>query len=110
MRMLFAAATAAFVIAPVFAATATESEQATQARLDALEQELMALKAARTAAVTGSGNQFNPAMSLILQGTFADYSIDPEDYGLAGFAVGEEAGLGRKQVCHLSRHATDGDG
>ena len=45
MRMLFAAATAAFVIAPVFAATATESEQATQARLDALEQELMALKA-----------------------------------------------------------------
>lgn len=94
MRMLFAAAAmAAFVMDPVFAATATESNQATEARLNALEQELQALKAARTAAVAGSGNQFNPAMSLILQGTFADYSIDPEDYGLAGFAVGEEAGL-----------------
>jgi hypothetical protein len=74
-------------------------DAAIQARLDALEQQLAAIKNARATTSntpsgnTGSGNQFNPAISLILQGTYADYSIDPEDYGLAGFAVGEEAGL-----------------
>lgn len=40
-----------------------------------------------------SGNAFNPAFSLILNGSYASYSNDPENFGIAGFALDEEAGL-----------------
>ena len=40
-----------------------------------------------------SGNAFNPAISLILDGKFSSYGNDPEDYALAGFLLGEEVGL-----------------
>jgi len=40
-----------------------------------------------------TGNAFNPAISLILNGHYASYSLDPEDYGLAGFQLDAEAGL-----------------
>ncbi len=107
MRYLFAAAAwAALCATPTFAATADQAAADTEARLRALEQELAALKAANESkpsrtdkqttsnnASTSGGNQFNPAISLILQGTYADYSIDPEEYGVSGFYVGEEAGL-----------------
>ncbi len=43
------------------------------------------------AAVTD--NQFNPALSVILDGGYASYDADPEDYELAGFALGGEAEL-----------------
>lgn len=38
-------------------------------------------------------NNFNPAISLILTGTYASYNNDPDSYNLPGFALGEEAGL-----------------
>jgi hypothetical protein len=38
-------------------------------------------------------NAFNPAFSLILQGSLNSYSEDPESYRLPGFQVGGEAGL-----------------
>ncbi|MBQ0721460.1 MAG: outer membrane beta-barrel protein [Gammaproteobacteria bacterium] len=41
-------------------------------------------------------NSFNPAISLILDGRFASFDNDPEDYELPGFALGNEAGLGEK--------------
>lgn len=40
-----------------------------------------------------SGNAFNPAFSLILNGRYASYSEDPEQYAIAGFALGGEARL-----------------
>ena len=40
-----------------------------------------------------SGNAFNPAISLILNGRYTSYSLDPEGYGLPGFALDPEAGL-----------------
>ncbi len=40
-----------------------------------------------------SGNSFNPALSVILQGTAADYSRDPNEWILPGFQTGGEAGL-----------------
>lgn len=40
-----------------------------------------------------SGNEFNPAISLILDGQFSRYSNDAEDYEISGFALDEEAGL-----------------
>lgn len=40
-----------------------------------------------------SGNAFNPAISLILNGRYTSYSLDPSEYGLRGFALDSEAGL-----------------
>lgn len=40
-----------------------------------------------------SGNAFNPAMSLILDGHYASYSRDPAGYQLPGFLLDTEAGL-----------------
>ena len=41
-----------------------------------------------------SGNAFNPAVSLILDGHFASYSQDPKTYQLPGFLLDPEGGLG----------------
>ena len=43
-----------------------------------------------------SRNHFNPAISLILDGRYARFENDPEEYELLGFALGGEAGLGDK--------------
>lgn len=51
---------------------------------------------AETATLTNLSNAFNPAMSLILDGTYAGLSRDPEGYAIAGFALGEESGPGEK--------------
>ena len=40
-----------------------------------------------------SGNEFNPAISLILDGHYASYSLDPATYELPGFLLDAEAGL-----------------
>ena len=40
-----------------------------------------------------TNNAFNPAISLILDGHYASYSLDPASYGLAGFQLDPEAGL-----------------
>ena len=47
------------------------------------------LSASVSQAVTD--NSFNPAISVILDGGYANYEGDPEDYELAGFALGGEA-------------------
>ncbi len=41
-------------------------------------------------------NNFNPAISVILDGRYADFDNDPDDYELPGFMLGNEAGLGDK--------------
>jgi hypothetical protein len=40
-----------------------------------------------------TGNAFNPAISLILNGHYANYSRDPADWSLSGFLLDSEAGL-----------------
>jgi hypothetical protein len=53
----------------------------------------------QTPAAAGGGNaanQFNPAISLILDGRYSHFSQDPEDYRLPGFMLGEEAGPGEQ--------------
>jgi len=40
-----------------------------------------------------TGNAFNPAISLILNGHYASYSRDPADWALSGFLLDKEAGL-----------------
>jgi hypothetical protein len=41
-------------------------------------------------------NAFNPALSVILQGSVNSYSEDPDAYALPGFQLGGEAGLARE--------------
>jgi len=59
------------------------------------EQRLKALETKQTPAAAGS-NSFNPQISLILDGRFAAFRNDPEEYELPGFALGGEAGLGEE--------------
>lgn len=40
-----------------------------------------------------TANSFNPAISVILQGSLNSYSQNPDDYDLPGFQLGGEAGL-----------------
>lgn len=82
-------------------------------RLQQLEQRLQTLKGqaeqpAGTATVAtdpssknalpagAERRSFNPAISLILDGKLTSFANSPEDYALAGFQLGEEAGLGEE--------------
>lgn len=49
-----------------------------------------------TPVANASSSAFNPAMSLILDGTYAGLSRDPGDYAISGFALAEETGPGEK--------------
>ena len=53
---------------------------------------LIATSASAFAQGQVSGNAFNPAVSLILNGHYASYSQDPKTYRLPGFLLGD-AGL-----------------
>ena len=43
--------------------------------------------------IYAASTEYNPAMSLILNGRYSDYSNNADTYTLAGFQPGEEAGL-----------------
>jgi hypothetical protein len=60
----------------------------------ALAAPLLIATSASALAQQVSGNAFNPAISLILDGHFASYSQDPKTYRLPGFLLDSEAGLG----------------
>ncbi|MDP2325330.1 MAG: hypothetical protein Q8N51_15065 [Gammaproteobacteria bacterium] len=78
----------------------------TKALLSELEVRLAAVEAKRAvepvqpapAAMAGGGsrssdNAFNPAISVILNGSYNAYSRDPDDAIVSGFTLGDEAGL-----------------
>ncbi|MBM4220236.1 MAG: hypothetical protein FJ171_11575 [Gammaproteobacteria bacterium] len=81
-----------------------------EARVASLEARLAALESGPTAAVAevpaeaaapvasaSSASAFNPAISLVLAGSYADTSRDPEDWRMAGFMPnGGEVGLGER--------------
>ena len=80
---------------------ALKSEYAT--RVNALEERINQLESAATAAATApaevappaaapakSVSAFNPAVSLILTGNYANLSQDPTDYQIAGFLTPDE--------------------
>jgi len=85
-----------------------ELKSSYEGRIQALEQRLRdaEAKAAQApppvaaapsrGAATGSISAFNPAISLVLQGTYANLSRDPEQFAIAGFAPGGEIGPGRR--------------
>src|ERR1700680_4943708 len=83
-----------------------------EARIQALEQKLkqaeaataaaappqpVTVLAAPAAAVASSGlSAFNPAISAVLQGTYANLSQDPSRYAITGFALGSDVSPGRR--------------
>jgi hypothetical protein len=123
--MLGAALFAAFA-APITASAADDKElaairaqiqemkQSYEARLQALEQRLQDAQAATALAqnsaaeaqaapapvaapVAASSNAFNPDISMILGGTYANLKRDPADYRIQGFMpVGGEVGPGTR--------------
>lgn len=60
-----------------------------------LAESQAALPAAETAsaATAGISNAFNPALSVILQGSVNSYSENPDKYALPGFQLGDEGAL-----------------
>lgn len=64
--------------------------KALEERIEATENNA-AIQAPST--TTAKGNSFNPALSLILNGSYSSYSQSPDNYSLPGFALGSEAGL-----------------
>jgi len=76
-----------------FSVSAADSE--IEALKKEFEQRMKALEAKQASAASG-GSGFNPQISLILDGRFASFRNDPEDYELPGFALGGEAGLGEE--------------
>ena len=68
------------------AVAAEETAQSTEGKIVAVEEQVQAKPR------TGD-NRFNPAISLVLQGGYASYSQDPEDFHLEGMPLGGEAGL-----------------
>jgi hypothetical protein len=56
----------------------------------------IALAVSANSAIGKTNNSFNPAISLILDGRYAYFQNNPEDYKLPGFQLGGEAGLGEE--------------
>ena len=68
------------------ASAAAEQAQSTETKVAAVEEQVQAKP-------RSGDNSFNPAISLVLQGGFASYSQNPEDYHFEGMPLGGEAGL-----------------
>ncbi len=75
-------------------------EQAESAAQEAKSSARQAREEAQNAAAlpppapAQAANAFNPAISVILDGQYSHQSLDPADYAIPGFALGEEAGPG----------------
>lgn len=110
MRLAAAALPLLFLIAPAFAAGDELAElraeleqtkalvQELETRLAAVEVEARAPTAAPVVAATpdigsSSANAFNPAISVVLQGSYNAYSADAEGAEISGFVLGDEARL-----------------
>jgi len=74
-----------------------KAEENAQQANERVQEVTVKLEESKTSRPVSSGqNSFNPAISLVLDGQFASFDNDPEDYELPGFSLGNEAGLGEK--------------
>ncbi len=72
-----------------------KSEEKVQLVQNKTDQVTDKIEQTNTSSTTGQNN-FNPAISLILDGRYAGFDNDPDDYELPGFMLGNEAGLGEE--------------
>src|SRR5678815_5526487 len=103
LQQLKAASPEATAQQPASAAPAPAvADDTTQSELDARaatpeETATNATEAVAAPAADSGGsnaNAFNPAISIILNGSYSHHSLDPADYELAGFPLAGEAGPG----------------
>jgi len=98
-----AALASAVVVSASVSHGATDADELNK-KLDDYEQRIEALERDAKATEPAPGNvdyfrrkttnnQFNPAISVILDGFYASYKNNPEDYRIPGFALGGEAEL-----------------
>ncbi len=80
-----------------------ELKSSYESRIQALEQRLKEAEAKASAAIapassspTSSISAFNPAVSVVLQGRYANLSQDPSAFAIQGFAPGGDSGPGRR--------------
>ncbi len=83
-----------------------ELKSSYEARIQALEQRLkdaeakaatpIAVAPAPSSSPASSISAFNPAVSVVLQGRYANLSQDPASFAIHGFAPGGEVGPGRR--------------
>ena len=78
------------------AATPATSEPALAQAAPAAPVQAAAAPEAATAAAPAAANAFNPAIALILSGTYTNLSQDPANYRFSGFLTGSEIGPGVK--------------
>jgi len=92
------ASAAAPAAATTAAAPATAPAASTQAAAAAPPPAAPPSPPSPTATASGGANAFNPALSLILSGTYAHTKLDPDSYRIAGFKLpaGAEVGPGSK--------------
>jgi hypothetical protein len=72
-----------------------ETLKNTQA-IAAVEQESTSAPAPSSASVNANGNAFNPAISIILNGSYTDHSLNPDAYFRSGFPLIGEGRPGAK--------------
>jgi len=73
--------------------TINKKLQALEQRLQTIEDEKTATSSSRSSTKQVSNSGFNPAISVILDGVYASYKNNPDDYALPGYALGGEAEL-----------------
>jgi hypothetical protein len=73
--------------------TLEERLQRTEQQSQATEEKVMVVEERGQTKPRSGDNSFNPAISLVLQGGYADYSEDPDHFHLEGIPLGGEAGL-----------------
>ena len=73
----------------------TDTNKNNEQRLRALEERIKQLESAPAAASPAAGaNSFNPTISLILSGLYANLSQDPANYRITGFPVASGVDIG----------------
>lgn len=75
-----------------YAGAEAEADDDLQQQIDKLKQEVEELSGQQAA--KPSGRSFNPEISLILAGTYANLSQDPDDYTIPGISLGPETSPG----------------
>src|SRR2546430_15310930 len=87
-RNTWCAMALAVAIFPAYGQDAREELKQLQQRIQQLEKRLQETEnvAAQASARPAGENAFNPAVSVILQGTAARSSLDPNTYRITGFA------------------------
>ena len=94
-RQLFCMAVVSTLVGPAWA-TATPASD-TNERIQTLEQRVDQLETAPNNSSPSSAGSFNPAVSVILSGIYANLSQDPANYRITGFPLPSDVEFGPGQ-------------